>query len=371
MSALIIDFPILYKYTQKGQVQQWRIWTEDEKFFTEEGIQGGTLTVSKPTVCKAKNVGRANETTPVAQAQAEAQAKWQKKIDSGYNEKLTKEKKFFEPMLAHEYDEDKIDWSKPVYIQPKLDGLRCINDGQSLMSRNGKPFYASHLHHGEDILLDGELYNHTFKDDFNAITGLFKREPRNRTDAQAAECEEKGQMWVYDLPSEKGTFSERYEALKKWVEARKDKKFVLVPTFRVFSHKDVKTYHKKFMKEGYEGSIVRLDGPYEGKRSKNLLKFKDWQDAEFEIIGFTEGEGGRAGTIGNFTLAFPDGKGSKSFSSNVKGKFDFLTDVWENRESYVGKMATVEFQNYTPIKDGKGGVPRFPYIIKLNRQEYE
>lgn len=368
-------FPILFKYTQKGQVQQWQITAVDDCFFTKEGIKDGTITQSKPTYCKPKNVGRSNETTALEQAKLEAKAKWQKKIDSGYNEVLTADKNFFEPMLAKEYDETKIDWKTDIYIQPKLDGLRCINDGKSLKSRNGKDFYASHLHHGEDILLDGELYNHEFKADFNTISGLFKREDKNRSPEEAKMCEEKGQMWVYDLPSCKGNFSKRYEELKKWVDKNTDGRIVLVPTFKVSSHKEVKAYHKKFMKDGFEGSIVRLDGPYETKRSKNLLKFKDWQDREFEILGYEEGEGGRAGTIGNFILAFPEGKGAKTFNSNVKGNFEFLKKVWENRDSYIGKQATVEFQNYTPVtvkKDvKKGGVPRFPYVIKIDRESYE
>src|SRR5688572_2586409 len=82
----IVRYPILFKYTQMGQVQQWEIKIQDDFFWTEEGIQGGTITTSKPTYCKPKNVGRSNETTAHSQALAEAKAKWQKKVDSGYNE---------------------------------------------------------------------------------------------------------------------------------------------------------------------------------------------------------------------------------------------------------------------------------------------
>lgn len=362
------NFPILYKYTSKGQIQQWSIFAENDRFWTEEGIQGGKLTTSLPTICEGKNVGRSNETSPEEQALKEAQAKWQKKVDSGYNEILTAEKKFFEPMLAHEYEEERMEW--PAYVQPKLDGLRCANDGQSLRSRNGKLFYADHLLHGETYLLDGELYNHEYKDDFNSITGLFKREPKNRTPQEAKDCLEKGQMWVYDFPSHPGKFSERYAKLEEIIKDL-GKMFVLVPTYKVNNHKEVRKYHKQFMEEGYEGTIVRLDKPYENKRSRSLLKFKDWQDAEFEILGYEEGTGGRTGTIGNFLLSFPEGKGAKIFKSNVKGSHDFLKEVWKNRDSYIGKKATVEYQNLTPVKDEKGGVPRFPYVIKIDRDEYE
>ncbi len=58
------SFPVLYKYTAKGQVQQWQIHVKDDHFWTEECIKGGVITTSAPTYCKAKNIGRANETTP-------------------------------------------------------------------------------------------------------------------------------------------------------------------------------------------------------------------------------------------------------------------------------------------------------------------
>ena len=73
-------FPVLYKYTVKGQIQRWQITVQGDSFWTTEGIEGGVLTTSLPTVCKAKNVGRSNETTPQEQALAEAQSKWQKNM---------------------------------------------------------------------------------------------------------------------------------------------------------------------------------------------------------------------------------------------------------------------------------------------------
>ena len=87
-------FPKLYKYTTLGQVQSWQIFTSGNTYWTEEGIN--ELTKSDPTVCVGKNIGKTNETSPEEQAKLEAQAKWQKKIDKGYNEVLTKEKKFFD-----------------------------------------------------------------------------------------------------------------------------------------------------------------------------------------------------------------------------------------------------------------------------------
>lgn len=352
-------FPTLYKYTNKGQIQQWTIKVKDDYFWTEEGIQGGTITTSKPTYCKAKNVGRANATTPKEQALAEALAKWQKKVDGGYNEVLTKEKKFFEPMLAHELSKyKKLLFTVPTFIQPKLDGLRAISRDNTLASRNGKPYTIPHLFQGDEIF-DGELYNHNYHDDFNKIVSLCKKQ--NPDADELMDQKINVFFWVYDLPSHKGKFSERYAALAKM---KLPVGYVLVPTYEVKNQADIDKYHELFLEQGYEGSILRLDlGEYENKRSKQLLKKKDFIDEEFKIVDAVEGEGGRAGTIGHFVIELEEGKTCKT---NIKGDFKELTEIWTYRNKYIGTMATVKYFNRTP-----DGALRFPYVIKLNRAEYE
>jgi DNA ligase 1 len=357
----------LYKYTAKGQVQEWTIKVKDDYFWTEEGIQGGAITISKPTYCKAKNVGRSNATTPAEQATAEAKAKWQKKLDSGYNLVLTRDKKFFEPMLAHELSKyEKLLFTVPTFIQPKLDGLRAISQDNTLMSRNGKPFVVPHLY--QDLFtLDGELYNHKYHDDFNKIVSLCKKQ--NPDAQELKEQEAKIQFWAYDLPDHKGKFSERYEKLKEildadWMNFPAQVYINLVPTYEVKSQKDIDHYHDKFLSEGFEGSILRLDlGEYENKRSKQLLKKKDFIDEEFKIVGAEEGTGGRAGTIGFFIVELEDGKTCKS---NVKGPHEYLAEVWKDKDKYIGTKATIKYFNRTPDNS-----LRFPYVIKLNREAYE
>lgn len=371
--------PILYKYTEKGQIQQWEIIINGGEFHTIEGIKGGKLTTSLPTKCSPKNVGRANETSANDQAIKEAQAKWQKKVDKGYNEVLSAEKKYFEPMLAHTYESGKsINWEEvkegnlKVFVQPKLDGLRCISKDNTLMSRNGKPYVSCpHLYQNTEVILDGELYSHEYKEDFNKIVSLCKKS--KPTDEDLKESADKVQHWVYDFPSHEGTFMERYKELEKWNKKHgKGLKIEIVPTFMIKSEKELHAYHKNFLKQGFEGTIIRIDDKqYENKRSKSLLKFKDFIDEEFKIIGYEEGTGGRTGTIGKFILQH-DKNPDQTFESNVKGDFEYLREVWKDRETYIGKTATVKYFNRTPKKpDGTGNVPRFPYIIKIGREEYE
>lgn len=362
----------LYKYTNKDQLQQWGIFIEDDHFWTEEGIVGGTITVSKPTYCKPKNVGKKNETSAEQQAMTEAQAKWQKKVDGGYYtmSNLSKEKKFFEPMLAHELSKyEKLLFTVRTFIQPKLDGLRSPSQNHTLMSRNGKPFVVPHLYQG-DYLLDGELYNHRFRDNFNKIVSLCKKQ--TPTDEELKEQHDNIEFWAYDFPEIEGKFSERYKKLQSAVDdinAKLLKKgiiksYFVVPTYEVKNQADIDKYHEQFLALGYEGSILRLDlGNYENKRSKQLLKKKDFIDEEFKIIEAVEGEGGRVGTIGYFVIDLGDGKTCKS---NVKGDFDYLAEVWKDHKQYIGTMATIKYFNRTP-----DGSLRFPYVIKLNRAEYE
>jgi DNA ligase-1 len=363
------DFPVLYKYTQKGQVQQWQIIANHDRYWTIEGIQNGTLTTSKPTVCLGKNIGRANQTSPFEQAVKEAQAKWQKKVDSGYNEILTDEKKFREVMLACDLAKyEKLLFTVPTFISPKLDGLRDVNEDNTQTSRNGKPYLACPHLNQDKYVLDGELYNHDLRDDFNKIVSLCKKQ--KPTEEELKESAEKVQFWAYDLPTYKGTYSDRYIKLANIIDELREggnKSFYLVPAIQIFNNEEMEMYHERNLEMGFEGSMIRLDlGDYEdGKRSKQLLKKKDFIDEEFKIIGAEEGIGGRAGTIGFFIIQH-DKNPDKTFKSNVKGDFEYLEQVWKDREKYIGTMATIKYFNRTP-----DDVPRFPYIIKLNRAEYE
>lgn len=358
------EFPIIYKYSKTGACQQWQIVVDGNKFYTIAGQTGGKLTSSLPTVCIGKNIGKKNETSPEQQALAEAEAKHYDKIEKGhYNETLTEKKNYFEPMLAHVLEDyEKLLFTVDTYIQPKLDGLCMISQNDTEMSRNGKPYLAVPHLHQHDTILHGELYNHKFKEDFNKIVSLCKKQ--NPSKEELAESKELVQYWIYDFPSFKGKFSDRYEALRKWLVKNPNDSYVLTPTYRVKTREEIDKRNEEFLAAGFEGSIIRLDlGEYENKRSKQVLKMKKWMDEEFQILSAEEGTGGRVGTIGKFHIKLPNGNSCKS---NVKGNFDFLRDVWKDREKYIGTQATVKFFGYTP-----DGAVRFPYVIKLNRQEYE
>jgi ATP-dependent DNA ligase len=349
-------FPTLYKYTTTGKIQEWTICVKGNAFWTIEGIKDGKLTTSEPTICEGKNVGRANETTAEEQAIKEAQSKHQHKLDKGYNEVLTHEKKFFEPMLAQKYEKyADLCFKKATFIQPKLDGLRCINEAGTMTSRNGKPYVSvPHLTQSH-ALLDGELYSHEYKSDFNKIVSLCKKTKPTPEDIE--ESERMIEFWAYDLPDHKGVFSERYKELHRVVENLGNSKIKIVPTY-------IERYHTQFLEEGYEGSIVRIDlGDYENKRSKQLLKKKDFFDGEFEIVNFEEGKGNRSGTAGNVILKLKDGR---TFGAGIKGTREFVRDIFLKKDSLIGKTATIKYFQETP-----DGIPRFGVATQIDRFGYE
>jgi DNA ligase-1 len=372
-----MELPILFKRTKTGAVQQWQIVVIRSNFFTIEGQKDGVLTKSLPTVCEGKNIGRSNETSPTDQAEKEARARWQKKIESGYTEDLSEidtAMKYFEPMLCAKYEDrkSKIKSTDILFSQPKLDGIRCVVKRDGMWSRNGKPIVsAPHIYksleplfnkYDKELIFDGELYCDKFKNDFNSIVSLTRKTKPTEEDLKLSE--ESIQYWIYDFPFDnKAKFSMRFTELKSlMVLDGIPNSIVICPTDKVDSHKMLDELYYKYMADGFEGQIIRLDTPYENKRSNNILKRKQFMDEEFEIIDVVEGLGGRVGTVGALVCKID----SRTFRSNVKGTHKYLRKLWENKENLIGKMATVKFFEYTPDK-----IPRFPFCIKIDRMAYE
>jgi DNA ligase-1 len=112
---------------------------------------------------------------------------------------------------------------------------------------------------------------------------------------------------------------------------------------------------------GYEGQMVRLNAAYENKRSKFLMKRKEFIDEEYVIVDIVEGEGNRAGTAGYMQFFARNGK---SFKSNIKGSFPWLRQLLKDRKSLIGKKATIKYFNLTP-----DSIPRFGFVVAV--RDYE
>jgi len=361
----------IYKSTKGGKVQEWTIEVVGNKYRTISGQTDGKKVTNEWTVVYGKNEGRANATTDKEQCMKEAVAKRTKKLESGYfeNIKHIHKQQYFEPMLAAKWEDYKNKVEYPLYSQPKLDGIRCIVTKDGMFSRNGKPIIsAPHIRkaldklfkHEPDTILDGELYADKFANDFNAIVSLVKK--TKPTDADLKQSEKNIEYHVYDIPSVDGTFKERCIELDE-IALDFPKCVKQVETHIVNNEDEVIEWYEDYVERGFEGQMLRVNDVYENKRSKFLLKHKSFVDEEYTIIDIVEGEGNRTGTAGYFVFETAEGK---PFKSNVKGTWEETAEMLKNKKKLIGREATVKYFNLTP-----DGIPRFPYVINIDRASYE
>ena len=402
----------LYKRDKKGKVRAWTIEHDAVSYWTISGIHpDGKMTKTAPTFVEQKNVGKANETSIEQQVLNEVASKIQYQIDQGFTYEIPSEEKRFEVSLANKY-QDRIEKNKldfPYIVEPKLDGVRCyikMVDGDIRMfSRKHKEFKSvPHLAENRfiieffkkypDAILDGELYNHSLKDDFNKIVSLVKK-----TKPTAADLEESKKIVEYHC------FDSYYpsEPQLKYVE-RKVRVGEIISDIRgtdilfketVVTCEEVKIVGLFFVQQksnneymwwmnvakdekmteeaihncvelGYEGIMLKKDVPYFFGRSFDMLKYKKFFDKEFKIVDFEEGNGNLVGIAAAVICETEDGQ---TFKAGVMGTQDYARDLFSFKDLYKGKMATIVYQALTPMKDGKGGVPRFGKMREIRNYE--
>ena len=253
------------------------------------------------------------------------------------------------PMLAYPVSSKPINYNDKVFIQPKLDGVRCViqydNSEVKAYSRTGKEW--KNIDHilfnlkpwftlNPDVILDGELYNHDLKDNFEKIISLVRK--TKPTDLDRLESAEMVQFHCYDIIDETKIFEERMNFITQAVPRNHCVKHVETTLCVVES--DAKLFHQDNLELGYEGSIVRLNTEYQCKRSHSLRKFKDFHDDEALLLDWVEGKGKRKGTIGKFMAQ--DSAGN-IFGMPVMDKFDYLQENFEEMKTWVGKLATFTY----------------------------
>lgn len=371
----VSGLPVLYSRRSDSGCQTWRIEVEGCQFRMISGTKNGAETASEWTVCKGKNIGAKNETSPEAQALKEAQSRWQKKVDSGYkvDEADIDIAGHFEPMLAHDYKKNIAVVTFPIYVQPKLDGMRCVARKDGLWSRNGKPILAaphifeavSKLFEAEPrLVLDGELYADKLAGDFNKVISLAKKS--KPTADELAESATHLEYHVYDLfyPHQPTmNFSERSRSVETFLRALDRPCLRVVPTILAGTQSELDEIYGTWLERGYEGQMLRLDTPYESKRTTALLKRKEFCDEEFMLVDVTEGKGNRSGMAGrcHFTTA-----AGVAFETGIRGNRDFYRRLLQEKEALKGKLCTVRYQNMTPGSEPK---PRFGVVTGI--RDYE
>ena len=378
---LLKEFPKLYKKTSTGATQEWSVAVFDNDgkgaIVSYYGQVGGKIQESTQWVNEGKNGGKKNETTPISQALMDAESDWTRHLKKGYVQNIDDAKAgvvddiieggIF-PILAHKFSEQGHKIKYPALAQPKLDGHRCTSQRSvtvsdegvltklSLWSRTRKPILSvPHISFALTEVgierLDGELYNHDYRANFEYLSSFIRQE-------EPIEGYDAVQFHVYDIPHPTMTNGERNDLLQKLKPQFEGTPIYIVETIVVNDEDELMDAFEHFLSLGYEGAIVRnMDGLYVNKRSYDLQKIKEFDDAEFKIIAIKVGTKGSMAGKAVFTCEIKEGD---TFDVKMKGSMDELKKYADNPELVIGRFLTVKFQGWT-----KYGKPRFPVGMRF------
>jgi ATP-dependent DNA ligase len=375
------SFPTLYTKSKTGKIQQWQVQVTLQKdgsatILTQWGYKDGKLASSEKEITEGKNKGKINETTPFQQAVSEAQSAWEKKkTREGYAEEVSDaavpavaetkavEQEALYPMLAQNYRKQSRKIRFPCYVQAKLDGVRSLFRNGVFTSRTAKPFgFLDHIVKelkpavDAGFILDGEIYSTTLS--FQEFVGLVKKKHLTAKDVENLK---QVNLWVYDCVNEH-PFEQRLAMLIEFFRHHRFQHVHLLPTEECKTKDDIKKFHDKYVEAGYEGLIIRnKTGLYRlSTRSENLQKFKEFEDAEFPIVGFDEGDGNEKGAV----IWVCETEDKKQFRVRPKGTIEERKELFKKAKSYIGKKLTVKYQEMTA-----DGIPRFGIGIAI--RDYE
>ena len=411
--------PTLYGVEKNGKIKTWvaniylkgtNVQTGNAFATIEHGQQDGKKQMTVRDYTEGKNIGKKNETTPLQQCIAETKKKWlDKKEKESYQEtipmptsqqdqenqedqdhevqqQLIGAKKYF-PMLAHKFEPASKTTKKntiifPCFVQPKLDGLRCVvyrdpTTGEIRRQSRTGTYFDTMAHIAESLaplftkypsaVLDGELY--TTEIPFEELAGLIKTKKLTPSDTDKLRVIE---YHIYDIVDETLPYRARHDSIKKMFaqvaastasSPHKLPPYIrLVETIEAKTQAEFKAEFSRFIEEGYEGIMLRnKTGMYRcNYRSHDLQKYKEFQEDEFRIIGFMQGDGRDKGTV----IWVCETKEGKEFKVRPRGTIENRSKLFKTGEKYVGKMLTVIYQELT--EEGK---PRFP-VGKDVRENY-
>tara|TARA_Y100000114_G_C11710672_1_gene303304 strand:+ start:248 stop:1039 length:792 start_codon:yes stop_codon:yes gene_type:complete len=258
-------------------------------------------------------------------------------------------------MLAHNYtDQNIIGW----HMSEKLDGIRAYWDGYNFYSRTGKEIKAPKTfkeYMPIGIKLDGELCAGRGK--FNETSSIVRK---------TKDIEKYQNDWltkityhVFDtIQNISWTFERRIGYLYENI-GNKYKNLEIVRQTKIINKKDIDKELKRITELGGEGLMLREFGSmYEGKRSKSLLKVKEFHDMEVKIIGYKNGTGKYKGKVGSFDCINKEGHKFNCGSG--------LTDAERDNPPEINTFITVKY-----FELSKEGIPRFPVFMRVaERQEF-
>lgn len=366
-----IAFRRIYK-NHGSSVGYWEGWVEghadEAKIVMQHARKMDGKVSRKEHPVSRKNVGRSNETTCLEQAQLELDSRTNKQFDKGYV-KTQEEAKLpstntlglTKPMLAQPMEKVKpevIDWDT-AYAQPKLDGHRAMFKDGVLYSRQGKVIDLPHITDAitaagiDHLHLDGELYLHGKS--LQEIGSLVKRKQEGTEDLV---------YHIYDAVSDQSWFSRTGSIAITFDDLGGEPSGLeLLRCRKVSTFEELQVYHEVNTAGGYEGTMLRwgAEGYQDGKRSKHLLKLKNFQDAEFTIVGVERGVPYIKDCV---TYEVPvwvcDAGNGETFTCTAQGDMHKKHNLWETREDCIGKQLTVKFHYLS-----KDGIPQLPVALRF------
>jgi len=333
---------ILRKTDSTGKTRVWSAEVKGREIHVSHGVENGTLN-KVVTICHPKNIGKKNETTAEEQAAIECAALYKKKQDrDGYGSNDT-----IYPMLARDYSKLSHQVkAKTVFVSPKLDGVRAIwrPDKKKFQSRKGTFYDVPHLEAALSNcshILDGEIYHHHTP--LNQIVSACR---------STSELTSMLEFRVFDLVND-DTFVDRYLDYCNIVQDINNEKVIAVHQTSITVCK-IKDYHDYFIKHGFEGVMIRTNGPYKpGTRSPDLYKYKEFLESEFEIIDVSLDKRGqgvlRCKTDNNL-----------AFDCRCRGSDAYRLHQAAKPNEYIGKHLTVRYFALTEY-----GMPQFPVGITV------
>lgn len=289
------------------------------------------------------------------------------------------------PMLAKQADKvaNKF-FDGDFYGSRKVNGVRCLifyKDGEIHTSSRGAinydlaichiidhPILEAFFKNHPDVIFDGEIYKHGWT--LNKISGLCRHiEKISQTEPL--------EFYWYDIVDTTKPFADRWEDMQLWADnelhlegfyperewKEGELKIQLLPQIPMTGWSSLKRYHDMYVKDGWEGLVIRkasaVYGP--GKRSNDMIKIKEYFDAEYEIVGLSEGLRDEDMC---FVMKTPEGQEFKAKPHGDRAQKEWYR---EHLDELIGKMATIKYFEMS----GKEGsqIPQQPQFVCV--RDYE
>lgn len=238
------------------------------------------------------------------------------------------------------------------FVSEKLDGVRAYWDGNNLVTRSGKKIHVPQwfVSKWPETPLDGELWSK--RGDFQNIVSCIRRLPKNQQD-----CWQNIRFHVFDLPAEQDRFEQRFNKYNKLIQQIDSPTLIAIPQSRVGNIRQLNALLQQIVTNGAEGLMLHhQDAYYQNGRNAKLMKYKQYFDAEAQVVKHIAGKGKYTGKMGAILVQLPDGQQFKIGTG--------FSDHERNNPPPVGSIVT-----YRYIGKTDRGIPKFASYLRIRQTE--